>query len=135
MTVSYSVAVRNAQLDAVESTIGTSAVLILWNGAMPAGTANANVGTAVATMNLPSDWMNNAANGTKAKAGTWNDSSADASATVNYFRIYDSTATTCGMQGTVTISGGGGDMTLDNNVVASGQSITITTFTITAGNP
>jgi hypothetical protein len=38
------------------------------------------------------------------------------------------------MQGTVTISGGGGDLTLDNNVVTLGQVITITGFTITAPN-
>jgi hypothetical protein len=34
----------------------------------------------------------------------------------------------------VTATGGGGDMTLDNTSIASGQKVTITTFTISAGN-
>jgi hypothetical protein len=38
------------------------------------------------------------------------------------------------MQGTVTATGGGGDLTLDNTSIASAQSISINTFTITAGN-
>jgi hypothetical protein len=33
----------------------------------------------------------------------------------------------------VTATGGGGDMTLDNTSIASGQQVTITSFTITAG--
>jgi hypothetical protein len=31
------------------------------------------------------------------------------------------------------VTGGGGDMTLDNPVIATGQTVTITSFTITAG--
>jgi hypothetical protein len=37
------------------------------------------------------------------------------------------------MQGTVTATGAGGDMQLDNTNIATGQQINITTFTITAG--
>ncbi len=37
------------------------------------------------------------------------------------------------MQGTITASGAGGDMQLDNTNIAIGQQITITTFSITAG--
>ena len=54
--------------------------------------------------------------------------------TVGHFRLYDSTGVTCGMQGTVTITGGGGDMTLDNNVVTLGQLVTIVTFGWTEPN-
>jgi hypothetical protein len=38
------------------------------------------------------------------------------------------------MQGTVTISGGGGDMTLDNPNIAQNQVVTVNTFSVTAGN-
>jgi hypothetical protein len=72
--------------------------------------------------------------GAKGMAGTWADSSADASGTAAHFRIYESTGTTCGIQGTITAAGGGGDMILDNVVLASGQSFSITTFTLTDGN-
>lgn len=134
MALQYSVAVRNAKLDAVESTIGASAVLKLRTGAPPANCAAADSGTVVATLSLPSDWMAAASSGSKAKAGTWEDTSADNAGTVAHFRLYASDGTTCHAQGTVTNTGGGGDMTLDNVAVNAGQAITITGFTLTAGN-
>ena len=70
----------------------------------------------------------------KPKLGTWEDASADATGTAAHFRLYASDGTTCHMQGTVTVTGGGGDMTLDNVSITSGQTITITSFTLTAGN-
>jgi hypothetical protein len=39
------------------------------------------------------------------------------------------------MQGTVTASGGGGDLTVDNTSIAPAQIVTVTAFQITAGNP
>lgn len=134
MAVQLSVAVRNARLDAIETTIGATAILRLRTGAQPATTATADSGTVVATLTLPADWMAAAASGSKAKSGTWQDTSADAAGTVGHFRIYDSAGTVVGMQGSVTATGGGGDMTLDNNVVALAQIVTITGFTISDGN-
>lgn len=134
MALQLSVAVRNARLDSIETTIGTLAVLKLRTGAQPATCATADSGVVVATMSLPSDWMSAAAAGAKALLGTWEDLSADNAGTVAHFRIYESTATTCGLQGSVSITAGGGDMTLDNDVVAAAQKITITTFTLTDAN-
>lgn len=134
MAIQLSVAVRNARLDAIETTIGTTAVLKLRTGAQPATCATADSGTVVGTLTLPSDWLAAAASGTKAKSGTWQDTSADAAGTVGHFRIYDSGGTVCGIQGSVTITGSGGDMTLDNNVVTLAQVITITGFTLTDAN-
>jgi hypothetical protein len=134
MGLQYSVAVRNARLDAVESTIGTSAILKIFDGTKPADCATADAGTVLATLSLPSDWMAAASGGAKAKAGTWQDASADATGTAAYFRIYASDGTTCGMQGSVTVTAGGGDMTVDNTSFASGQSFTVTAFTLTSGN-
>jgi hypothetical protein len=134
MTLQLSVTVRNARLDAIETTIGVSAVLKVFTGSMPANCGTADSGTTLATCSLPSDYLANASSGSKAKSGTWQDTSADATGTAGYFRIYESTATTCHVQGTVTATGGGGDMTVDNTSFATGQSFTITTFTITDGN-
>lgn len=134
MTLQYSTAVRNAQLDAVESTIGASAILKIRTGAPPANCAAADSGTVLATLNLPSDWMAAAASGSKAKSGTWEDASADNAGTAAHFRLYANDGTTCHAQGTVTATGGGGDMTVDNTVFAAGQQFTITSFTINAGN-
>jgi hypothetical protein len=132
MALQFSDSVRNAILDAIETTIGTSAVLKLRTGAPPATVATADSGTVVASMTLPSDWMAAASTGTKAKSGTWEDTSADNAGTVGHFRIYASNGTTAHKQGTVTITGGGGDLTLDNNVLAAAQAVSINTFTLTA---
>lgn len=134
MALQYSVTVRNAQLDALETAIGASAILVIRSGPVPANCAASNSGTVLATLNLPSDWMADASGGSKAFLGTWQDVAADAGGTAGHFRIYDSTGTTCHMQGTVMAVGGGGDLTLDNTSIASGQTITITGFTITASN-
>lgn len=134
MALQYSTAVRNARLDVVESTIGTSAVLKIRTGAAPANCAAADSGTVLATCTLPSDWMAAASGGTKALSGTWQDASADATGTAAHFRLYASDGTTCGAQGTVTITGGGGDMTVDNTSFVAAQVFTVTGFTLTAGN-
>ena len=134
MALQYSVAVRNAQLDVVESTIGTAPILRIRTGAAPATCATADSGTVLSELTLPSDWMAAASNGSKALSGTWQDASANATGTAAHWRLYDSAGTTCHAQGTVTATGGGGDLTLDSTSIASGQSVTITSFTITAGN-
>jgi hypothetical protein len=134
MALQFSVLVRNARLDVIETQIGATAVMKIKSGAVPADCAAADSGTVLATLTLPADWMAAAASGSKAKAGTWNDTSADAAGTAGHFRIYASDGTTCGMQGTVTATAGGGDLTLDNVVIASAQVVTITGFTLTDAN-
>jgi len=134
MAIQFSVAVRNARLDAIESTISTSAVLKIRTGAAPANVATADSGTVLATLSLPSDWMAAASSGSKAKSGTWEDTSADATGTAAHFRIYASDGTTAHIQGTVTATSGGGDMEVDNTSFASGQAFTVTGFTLTDGN-
>jgi hypothetical protein len=121
-------------LDAIESTIGTSAILRIRTGAAPADCAAADTGTVLAELTLPSDWMAAAGSGSKAKSGTWEDTSADATGTAAHFRIYDSAGTTCHLQGTVTITSGGGDMEVDNTSFATGQSFTVTAFALTDAN-
>lgn len=131
MAYQYSVAVRNAKLDQIESTIGTAAVLKIFSGAEPANCAAADPAGLLATLSLPSDWMANAAAGAKAKAGSWS-ASASGSGVAASFRIYDSGLAACHIQGSV--GQGSGDLSLDNTNIASGQTVTVNTFTITAGN-
>ena len=133
MAFQFSTSVRNAVLDAIETAVGTSAVLKIRSGSVPANVGTADAGTVLATLNLPSDWLAGASGGSKALTGTWQDTSADATGTAGHFRIYASDGTTAHIQGTVTATGGGGDLTLDNTSIASGQQVTVTSFTITAG--
>lgn len=134
MTVQLSVAVRNARADVVESTIGTSPILRIRTGAQPANCAASRTGTVLASLTLPSDWMGAASSGAKALSGTWQDSSADNTGTAAHFEIMDSGGTTCHLQGSVTATGGGGDLTVDNTSFASGQSFSITSFGWTEPN-
>ncbi len=131
MAFQFSTAARNAALDSIETAIGVSPTLELRSGAAPADCATADSGTLLASMALPSDFFAAASAGSKAKLGTWEDTSANAAGTVGHFRIKQ--GATCHIQGSVTATGGGGDITLDNVVLALAQAVTITTFTITAG--
>lgn len=133
MAYQESIAVRNARINSIETTIGTAAVLKIRTGAQPADCATADSGTVLVSMILPSDWMGAASSGSASKLGTWS-GTAGAGGTAGYFRVYASDGTTCGAQGSVTATGGGGDMTVDNTSIASGQTVTVNTFSITAGN-
>ncbi len=134
MAIQLSTTVRNARLDAIETAIGASPILRIRTGAAPANCGTADSGTVLVTMTLPADFMAAASGGSKALSGTWQDASADATGTAAHFRIYDSGGSTCHLQGTVTATSGGGDLELDNTSIATGQSVTITSFTLTDGN-
>ena len=127
MTYQYSAAVRNAKLDAVETATGATAVLKIFSGAEPANCAAADPTGPLVSMTLPSDWMNAASAGAKTKLGAWS-ATASNTGTAASWRIYASDGTTCHVQGNMT------DMILDNNSIASGQVVTVNTFSITAGN-
>lgn len=131
MTVQLSTTARNAWLDAIETAIGTAPTLEIRTGAPPANCAAAATGSVLATMVLPSDWMAAASGGAKSLSGSWADLAADATGTAGHYRINQ--GATCHVQGTVTATGGGGDMTLDNTSIATGQAVTVTSFTLTAG--
>ena len=133
MAVQLGTLTRNARLDAVETVLGTTPLLDLRTGAQPANCASADAGTELEHMSLPSDWLGAATGGTKSLAGSWT-GTVDAAGTVAHFRIKESTDTTCEMQGTVTATSGGGDMEIDNVVLAIGQTVTVNTFVLTEGN-
>ena len=134
MSVQLSVAARNARADAVEVAAGAGAILQIRSGAQPATCATAASGTLLSSMTLPSDWMAAASAGAKALLGTWQQLSATATGTAAHFRITDSAGTNCHIQGTVTVTGGGGDMTLDSVSITAGQQVTITSFGWTEPN-
>lgn len=138
MAVQYSVTVRNAQLDAKETAIGTGPLLELWSGTKPASCAAADsAGAKLCTITLPSDWLAAAASGVKSKSGTWSGTGAAAASTgtaATHYRLYDSGRTTCHEQGSVTVTGGGGEITLDNVSIAENQAVTISSYSVTAGN-
>ncbi len=132
MAIKFSTTVANALLDQIETSVGTAAVLKIRTGSAPADCATADSGTVLASITLPSDWMAAASGGSKSKSGTWSDTSADATGTAAHYRLYASDGTTCHQQGTVTVTGGGGDLTLDSTSITTGQTVTISSWTWSA---
>ncbi len=122
-------------LDQFETTIGTSAVVRIYSGTQPANCAAANSGTLCVEFDLGVDWMAAASSGSKAFSSTPISATAVGTQTAAHYRIYDSTATTCHEQGTVTATGMGGDITIDNTSIVSGQTVQITSWTKTAPSP
>src|SRR5678815_2786518 len=101
MAVQLSTTARNNRLDTIETTIGTAPLLYLRTGAQPANCAAADSGSLLATLTLPSDWLAAASSGSKAIAGGPWAGTGSGAGTAAHFRIKDSTATTCHIQGSV----------------------------------
>jgi hypothetical protein len=130
MAVQLSVSLRNARADQVEVIAGVSVKLQLRSGAQPVSCASADSGTLLCEMSLPSDWLTDAANGIKSKNGVWSGTGA-AGGDALHFRIKDSTGTTCHLQGSVSLSGNGGDMIISNTNITVGQDVSVNSFQIT----
>lgn len=200
MTIQTSVAVGNANLQSLETTVGTAPKLRIKNGTIPANAAAARSGTLLIEYTLASDWLGTPS----ARSATFNNLPLTGAATggmlgttATYYEIMDSAGTTCHEQGliyqqinlatnaltaansnvlnfasttgvvagmqvtgtgipvdtqviattgtTVTLSKAstagvanaaaitfGGDLTLDNTSIATGQTVNITAWTKTA---
>lgn len=131
MALQYSVAVRNAKLNAIETYIGTTPTLIICAGTVPADCAATNNGTQLANLTLPSDWMAAASSGSKSMSGTWS-GTVNSGGTASFFRIYDYTNVACAIQGTIGTSSA--DMIVDSTSFQADQAFSISSFTITAAN-
>lgn len=129
--------IRDIMMDAIDTEIGTTGHFRIYDGTMPATTSDANAGTLLVSFNLPNPAFGASAAGVMAKNGTWQDTSADGTGTAQYFRIYDNTSGTpttdgCVIQGNVSTASAA--LNLDNTSINTGQQVTISTFTLTAGN-
>lgn len=134
MTQQFSVAVRNARLDAITTTMGASARLQIFTEVNPpASCADADTGALLATIILPSSYMNAASGGSKSKTATAWSADATATGTAGHYRFKDSLVTTTHMQGKITVVGGTGDMWLDSVSVVAGQPVTVSTCVWTEG--
>lgn len=144
MAISISTALRNSILECMvnggTSINFNSGTLKIYSGTAPSvdAAAPASGDSVLVTITLPADAFGAASSGSAAKAGTWEDTSADNTGTAAYFRILqsgDSDGATGSsderIQGSVTATGGGGDLTLDSTSISSGQTVTVTSFSIT----
>ena len=130
MAYQEGVLLRNAVLNAKATNLGAAATLKVFSGAEPANCAAADPAGLLATMNLPATPFAAASGGVMNFSGTWSTTaSAGAPTNAASFRVYDSSAN-CAMQGNVTT-----DLVLNNVSIATGQTVTVTQYTLTAGNP
>jgi hypothetical protein len=127
MAIQMSTALRNARLDAIETTAGTSAKVRIYSGSAPANCAAAATGTLLAEWTLASDWAAAASAGAKSLSGTPLSTTGLAAGTAGYYRLVDNAGTTAHMQGTVGTSGT--DMIIDNTSIAVSQTVNITAWT------
>lgn len=125
MSITNSTAAKNAACDAV--------VDLLDSGAGANGTLeilDTDGTTVLVTFNLPSPAFGSASDG-DAEANAITDASASASGTAASYRAKDTDGNVV-WTGSVTATGGGGDMILDNTSINAGQNVSITSWTHTA---
>lgn len=129
MAITINDTFANTLLDGVDATFN-SGTLEIRTGAPP-GAGNTATGTVLASITLPADAFAAASSRTKAKAGTWEDASANASGDAGHFRMIGGSNI---LEGTVTATGGGGDMELSTIALVAGGTVTITAFTLALTN-
>lgn len=130
MALGYVVTLRNNQLDQITTRAGASALFRIYDGTRPAtgGTAT----TLLAELTCNATFAPGAASGVLTFNAITQDSSANATGTATWFRIVQSDGTTHVFDGNVGTSGS--DLNLNTTSIVSGAAVSVTSFTITAGN-
>ena len=124
MTLDLNNLLAGALLDRFDTEFPAGAILEIRSGAGP-GAENAATGTLLASITLPATPWAAASGGSKAKSGTWEDSSADGTGTAAHYRLKNA-ADTRRIDGTVSTSGA--DLNLNNTSINATQVVTINTF-------
>lgn len=129
MTVQWSDTIRNGLLDFLTTTYGAGWKVKIRTGAQPANVATASSGTVLATYTPTAAAASGGAKTMVTSTPLSVNGSADGTAA--HYEV-----TTSGdvvhERGSVTVTGGGGDLTIDNAVIATGQAVQITGWTKTA---
>lgn len=129
MAAGYNVLLRNAQLDAITTFAGNGALLRIYDGTRPATGGSATTKLAEFTLGSPFD----AAASSGALTPTLPaDTTGLAAGTATWARIVKSDGTTH----VADISAGtsGTDVVLNTATISVGVAVSVTSFTITAGN-
>lgn len=135
MATRISTAAAKAACDAVVDLLdgGAGAAYVeIRTGAQPATVATAASGTLLGTLTCSDPAFGNATTASPSVAtasAITSDTSADASGTAGWFRAYDSAGTAI-IDGSITGTGGGGDMELDNTSIVAGGVIAISSWVV-----
>jgi hypothetical protein len=131
MALAYSTTIRNAMLDSITTAAGASALLRIYSGTRPATAGTAT--TLLAELTCNATFAPGAASGVLTLNAITQDSSADSTGTASWFRIVKADGTTFVMDGNVGTSGS--DLNLTTLSIVATQPVSVTSFTITEGNP
>lgn len=126
MAFQYGATLRNNQVAQIQASVGGAGTLLIFSGAEPANCAAADPAGLLCTITLPATFLTSAG-GVTTIAGVWS-ATATGTGTAASFRIKDGSAV-CHVQGNTTA-----DLVLNNQSIASGQTVSVTSFTVTAGN-
>lgn len=133
MTMRFTTTMRNnltnLVVDALDAGAGAGTVQVR-TGSQPASAGDAATGTLLATVTLADPAFGASANGT-ATATDPAAVNAVATGTAGWFRALDSNAVVV-MDGSVTATGGGGDMEVSTTAIVSGTPFDITGWSVTA---
>lgn len=130
MALAYSTTLRNNRLDQITSAVGASGLLRIYDGSRPASGGTAT--TLLAELTCNATFAPGAAAGVLTLNAITQDSSANASGTATWFRIVTSGGTFV-VDGSVSTSGS--DLNLTTTSITATQPVSVTSFTITEGNP
>ena len=136
MSAGLATLLRNARLDAITTFAGNAALLRLYDGTRPATGGAAT--TKIAEFTLGSPLAAASAGGVLTitpPANTTGLPAAGAGDAATWARIVKSDGTTFVMDLSVSATGGGGDLQLNSTTISSGVTVSVTSFTVTDGNP
>lgn len=122
------VGLKNAQLDQYTAKLGAGGAA----GKLEIGPTGMASTCVTVTLNYPAAAA--ASGGTLPLSGFPKTATASGNCTAGEARFRDSANADVVTGLTVTATGGGGNITLDNPSIVTGQSVTINSFTFTAGN-
>lgn len=126
MASGYSTTLRNAKLDANATIIGNAGKLVIYDGTRPATGGTATNVLATFTLGSPFAPASSAGIQSPTLPAAVN---ASASGTATWFRVTKS-------DGTFVMDGGvGAEMTLNTASITSGLQVSVTSWSITGGNP
>lgn len=129
----FSDGLRNAMADAITTYAGGSALLRIYSGTQPADADTALAGnTLLAQLTCNATFAPSASGGVLTLNSISDDTSADATGTATFFRLYQSDGTTEVMDGEIGTSGS--DLNLNSTSISAGATVEVTSATITVGN-
>ncbi|WP_433252876.1 hypothetical protein ACQPYK_08590 [Streptosporangium sp. CA-135522] len=133
MAIRLPTTVRNIAVDAVVDLLdaGSGAATIeVRTGSQPASADSAATGTLLATFTLADPAFGAASSGTATLAGTPRSTTGAAAGSAGWFRAKDSSGTTV-FDGSITATGGGGDLELNTVTISVGVTVNLTGGTVT----